>query len=275
MKKRTAQVLIHAYKNGSRGAKRLKAALNESGVPTYVLLKQPTNTKALLVNWGASEFKFDPNYMRYVVNSPAVVGVMTNKKSFFTKVGDSPMVPEWTTLPAEALAWRSKLLARTILQGSGGAGIVVWDPEKDDPATLPTAPLYVKYENKTHEFRIHLARSFYGHKFEPILIQRKIFQKGKGLERPLSWEIRNHSNGFVFVRDSGEPTPPEVLSTSIAFMDQHFPQLHFVALDVIYHAKKNQAWVLEGNTAPGLEGNTIEVYKDYFARLNSELRRVT
>lgn len=265
-------MIINPYKHGSRGAKALQAALKCVGISTFVVQRQPRDMKEIVINWGNSEFNYPIVGYPFVVNTPNVVGMMTNKRRFFQRVGHSDLVPKWTTDPLEAFKWQTKVMARMTLEGSGGAGIVVYDPETHNDTAFPkSAPLYTKYENKTHEFRIHLARKFYGAVFEPILVQRKIFRKSVGLEKPKNWDIRNHNNGFVYVRESGYPTPDVVLTTATVFMDKFFPQMHFVALDIIYHEKNKRAFVLEGNTAPGLEGNTIQCYAEYFKLVKEEL----
>lgn len=266
-------MIINPYKHGSRGAKALQAALKLQGEKTTVIQRRPRDVKAIIINWGNSEFEYNIAGHPFVLNTPLCVADMTNKKKFFRRVGHSEFVPKWTTDPHEAFAWNTKIMARTVLEGSGGKGIIVWDPEQDDNmGNFPSgAPLYTKYENKTHEFRIHLGRAFYGEEFAPFLIQRKIFQKSEERPAPTDWNIRNHANGFVYVRESGYPTPRIVVDTARNFMDKHFPQMHFVALDVIFHEKSNRAFVLEGNTAPGLEGNTINSYAEYFKMIKQEL----
>lgn len=264
-------MIINPYKRGSRGAKALKEALRQQGEKSYIVTKTPQSTKAMIINWGNSEFDFNTSSYPFIVNTPGLVADMTNKRRFFHRVGHSELIPKWTLLRAEALGWNTKTMARTVLEGSGGKGIVVWNPDDQGPEELPEAPLYVKYENKTHEFRVHMARSFYGQKFEPILVQRKIFRKTEQKPQPSSWDVRNHASGFVYVRESGYPTPSKVLNVASDFMEQHFGNLHFVALDIIYHDRRDAAYVLEGNTAPGLEGNTIEVYAKYFSEIRKEL----
>lgn len=262
-------IIINPYKNGSRGAKRLKTALTGLGVQTFCMQREPKDPKALIVNWGNSDWDYDPPKIDRVVNEPGQLKTMSNKLRFFQAVGHIKQVPEWTTEAAEAETWAGKGLARQKLEGSGGAGIVIWEHGNK----VPRAPLYVKYENKTHEFRVHMARGLRSiDGFYPLLVQRKIFQKSVKMPVPKSWDVRNHTNGFVFVRESGYPTPDCVLQLAKDFMKEHFPLLHFCALDVIFNEKKNRAFVLEGNTAPGLEGNTIEVYADYFQTLAKEAR---
>jgi hypothetical protein len=265
-------MIINPYKHGSRGAKALQAALKLRGIKTTVIQRQPRDVKSIIINWGSSSFQYSVGMHPFIINTPHSVMEMTNKRRFFQRVGHTDLVPKWTTDPMEAFRWQTKVMARYKLEGSGGAGIVVWDPDINAAADFPdNAPLYTKYENKTHEFRIHLGRSFYGKEFAPFLIQRKIFQKTAERPAPGDWNIRNHANGFVFVRESGYPTPRVVIDTARTFMDEHFATLHFVALDVIFHEKSNRAYILEGNTAPGLEGNTINSYAEYFDLIKKEL----
>jgi len=265
-------MIINPYKHGSRGAKALQGALKSVGVPVWVFQRIPNDPKSIIINWGNSEFDYSVRDFPLIVNSPYVVGVLTNKRKFFKEVGHTDLVPKWTTDPLEAFKWNTKVMARMTLEGSGGKGIVVYDPEIHQDTNFPkSAPLYTKYENKTHEFRVHIARTFYGREFAPILVQRKIFRKSVGMEKPKNWDVRNHSNGFIYVRESGFPTPSVVIETAKCFMTEFFPQLHFVALDIIYHEKTNRAFVLEGNTAPGLEGNTVQCYAEYFKSIQQEL----
>jgi D-alanine-D-alanine ligase-like ATP-grasp enzyme len=43
--------------------------------------------------------------------------------------------------------------------------------------------------------------------------------------------------------------------------------LDFGAIDIIYNESRDQAYVLEVNTAPGLTGQTIQSYADAFRHL--------
>jgi D-alanine-D-alanine ligase-like ATP-grasp enzyme len=43
--------------------------------------------------------------------------------------------------------------------------------------------------------------------------------------------------------------------------------LDFGAADVLFNARRNQAYVLEVNTAPGLEGQTVNDYAEAFKEM--------
>ena len=71
--------------------------------------------------------------------------------------------------------------------------------------------------------------------------------------------IRNHHNGWVFCRaDIEEPANLRTIARSaIGTLS-----LDFGAVDIIYNQKSNKLFVLEVNTAPGLEGTTLQKYTE-------------
>jgi hypothetical protein len=252
-------IFINPYKRGSKSANALKDALRAKGIKTIIRYRAPIFASPMLVFWGNCQPEYPLDRYRRIINDPTVLPYMTNKLRFFRRVGHEPYVPEWTTDHQEASAWEGRVVCRHILDGHSGAGIEIWEASQNRP--LPFAPLYVRYEKKTHEFRLHMARVG-DDNFEPILVQRKIARKGEAK----NFEVRNHANGFIYVT-GGFETPRSVINLGKDFMKNAFPELHFCALDVIYHEPTQREFVLEGNTAPGLEGNTVNVYADYFQRL--------
>jgi D-alanine-D-alanine ligase-like ATP-grasp enzyme len=53
-----------------------------------------------------------------------------------------------------------------------------------------------------------------------------------------------------------------------AFKAMASSALDFVAVDVVWNEHEKQAYVLEINTAPGLEGATVESYARKFTELD-------
>jgi hypothetical protein len=237
-----------------------------------VLQRPPKNPKSFIVNWGNSAFGYASDG---VVNRPFAVGKMTNKVTFFETTKGSKDVLDNTSDRSVAIGWNSTVFARTKVSASGGKGIVVFDPETDDADQMPPAPLYTRYVPKTHEYRLHLARSLKGTEFQVLLAQRKVFVKTPERPSPLDWKVRSHDNGFIFQSQPVlEKIPRPVLDASHRVMSTYFGDLHFAALDVMYHDKRKQAWVIEGNTAPGLENASIGIYADYFHALEKEHKNV-
>lgn len=265
-------MIINPYKNGSRGAKEIKKALRDRNVGCWTLQRPPKNPRSLVVNWGNSSFEYP--VPEGVVNPPDAVGLMTNKIKFFQTTKGSADVLEWTTSREDAIGWGSTVFARTKIEASGGKGIVVFDPETDDADQMPSAPLYTRYVPKTHEYRLHLVRGLRGKGFTVMLAQRKVFVKTPERPAPLDWKVRSHDNGFIFqTHPTHDHIPASVMGAAGRVMSNYFPTLHFAALDVMYHQKRNAAWVIEGNTAPGLENSSIAIYADYFQSLEKEHRQ--
>lgn len=267
-------MIINPYKVGSRGAYAIKAALKEQGVSAHTLRRKPNRAGSLIVNWGNSQIDY-PTEGFVVVNDPFEVHCMSNKVKFFENTRHSEDTLEWTQNRDTALAWNSVVFARTKIEASGGKGIIVWNPEEVlHHGDLPHAPLYTRYVPKTHEYRLHMARSLTGKSFTVMLAQRKVFVKTATRPAPLDWKVRSHDNGFIFQSQPDfDKLPSNVIDAAMRVMVEHFPKLHFCALDVMYHDKRNKAYVIEGNTAPGLENGTVKLYADYFKALEQEYRR--
>jgi D-alanine-D-alanine ligase-like ATP-grasp enzyme len=73
----------------------------------------------------------------------------------------------------------------------------------------------------------------------------------------VNWQIRNHDNGFIFARSDISP-PRCVTSASLAAVAAL--GLDFGAVDLGYNQKAKKCVVYEVNTAPGLEGTTVDRY---------------
>lgn len=264
-------IILNPYKLGSRGAKRLKEEIvKEHSIKVVTLTREPKGERSMVINWGNSKFDYDTRN-RVTINPPIETRVMANKVNFFTATNHDNLTVQWTKDRSEAKKWGKKVFARTIINGSGGEGIVVWEP--DSEIELVPAPLYTLYQPKTHEYRVHMARSLNGATFGCILAQRKLFRKTPEMTSPPDWNIRNHKNGFIFSEEPVTKVPEKVIEAAETIMKRYFKYMHFAALDIIYLQKSDKAFVIEGNTAPGLENNTVKIYASYFAGLHADMQR--
>ena len=118
------------------------------------------------------------------------------------------------------------------------------------------APLYVQYVKKKKEFRIHIGKLPNG-AYKIIAEQQKVKKSGQD---PVDWRIRSHANGFVFQRQ-GIEVPSIVRHAAMRCLEA--TGLDFGAIDIIYTAG-GKAFVLEVNTAPGLKGQTVQDYANFF-----------
>ena len=237
-------IKIYPYKQGSRSARALADALGGR----VLRLQGSTyryNPRNVHINWGNSHASPFAN----VLNNVNSVLRASNTLMAFELMGDAGVqIPQfWTNredIPDEAFP----IVCRTILNGHSGAGIVIANTRGE----LVNAPLYVKYMKKRDEYRIHAG--VHG----IISIQRKAIRNGNP---PLDTRIRNHDNGYVFVRGDVHP-PEQVLEQARAAGDSL--GLDFGAVDIVWNNHYNLATVLEVNTAPGLEGQTVIDYANYF-----------
>lgn len=253
-----SRLRVLPYKQGSKSAKELATALN---CKRLKVSGSSFNTKEgdTVINWGYSGEHRALVGSTNLFNMPEAVRIASNKHLFFERVGmDAPGVtPEFWTDAQSIPETAYPIVCRTILNGHSGQGIVIAN-NKDE---LVSAPLYVQYESKKDEYRVHVGRRSADAK-EFILIATQ--RKARKLDVPgekVNWKIRNHDNGFVFVRNNVNP-PFAVYEAACKALDS--VGLHFGAADVVFNEKKNTAFVLEVNTAPGLEGSTVDDYVNYF-----------
>jgi hypothetical protein len=236
---------IYPYKLGSESARDLAEAL---GVKRIIPggKWQPKHNSVIL-NWGSSTIHFRHDK---VLNRPDKVAVASNKlRALEAMRAGGVSVVDFTTAINTAREWlRSghKVLARHKLSANSGAGISV----VRRGGVIPEAPLYTKYFKKDREFRIHV---FHGKVFD---FQEK--KKKSGIEFEDGSDnhlIRSHLNGWIFCR-TGVVCPQYIKEEAIAAVEAL--DLDFGAVDVIDVA--GRAYVLEVNTAPGLEATTLERY---------------
>jgi len=140
------------------------------------------------------------------------------------------------------LAPEKLYMARTTLHGHSGIGIVVGTADE-----LPTAPLYVEYINKVAEYRA-------------IVVGDKVvdFKKKKrknDYEGTYGEHVWNHSSGYIFARNDFTVPP---LCGQLGIDAVNALGLDFGAVDIIEDAE-GKLYVLEVNTAFGIEGTTLEL----------------
>jgi glutathione synthase/RimK-type ligase-like ATP-grasp enzyme len=201
------------------------------------------------VNWGNSKSDFttvNGSYHNHL-NYPDAVAKAIDKKSAFAHMKAAGVsVPEVTVDAQVAKGWveeGKEVVARKTLTGKGGAGILIVNKE----TAFPTCPLYTLYKRKKSEYRVHI---FNGHVID---FQQKKRRKGQ----PADDKIRTAGNGWVFCRE-GITLPESAKAESIRAVSSL--GLVFGGVDVIWNEHEQKAYVLEVNTAPGIEGTTVISY---------------
>lgn len=249
-------IAILSYSRRSRSARALADALGATLVKRGERI--PSGFKYLC--WGIR-----PDAPRGALNPPGNVSLAVNKLSTLRIISEGGAVrtPEWTTSKERAKEWARDgctVMCRTSLMGHSGNGIVIARRVLD----LVDAPLYTKYIDKDSEWRIHV---FDGE----VIDQRQKVPASDG-RHVGDGTICTHSNGYVF-RHAYAPTDAKVqaiaaikaLGLDFGAVDvvvKHFNSPGQSSRDYSGAVYEQRAYVLEVNTAPGLEGST----KDYYAQ---------
>lgn len=157
---------------------------------------------------------------------------------------------EYTTSKEVATNWlldNQTVIGRKLIQASCGKGIIILDGHT--PETVDTnCPVYTLYKKKKREFRVHV----FADKVVRV-VEKKI---RKGWNGPRDAKIRNLANGFVFCSCEDEPAGIRELAIKAAGVVAS----DFAGVDIGYNEKKGELFVIEVNSAPGMEGTNITAY---------------
>lgn len=238
------------YKPGSKSAR----AIVDSLSPLAIMKKQNTpvyGRKKVLLNWGNSSPMFSIDGVT-ILNKPDAVSNASDKlKALRIMLEAGVSVPEFTTDINVAKTWiedERMVLCRTLLRANSGRGIVI----VKDVNELVAAPLYVKYIRKEKEYRLHV---FNGKILDLVEKKRR---SGFGGDNSHCKYIRSYERGWVMCRD-GVTVEERVKAEAIKAVSAL--GLDFGAVDLVLRKNDNSPVVLEVNTAPGLQGTTLENYK--------------
>ncbi len=205
----------------------------------------------VIINWGNVKNKL--SNVQYVnpLEAVARAGNKLTTLSYLNRAGVS--IPRYVTsrneLPREDNLW----VARTELYGHSGDGIVV-----DVPSELPAAPLYTEYIEKTKEYRAIVVDGKVVD-FKQKKKRNKVSEDNpEGFEGEHDEHVWNLDGGYIFARNSISH-PEEADIQSIKAMEAL--GLIYGAVDLIENSD-GEIFVLEINTAFGLEGETINLVGD-------------
>jgi len=250
---------VYSHNPHSEGAKALAQALGVKRVKHGVGSKFKGGRGKAIINWGAGTLPDQVGACEKILNPPQAIRNASNKlKSFelFERKGVS--IPEFFTTKEQAREYLQNsagrsIVARTVLNGHSGAGIVICESVDD----LVDAPLYTAYVKKQQEYRYHV---FMG---QVVDIQRKA-RRREVEDADVNWKVRNLYGGFIFAR---EGVVPSDVASENSLKAVECLGLDFGAVDLIYNEREDKYYVLEVNTAPGLAGTTLEGYARRFSEV--------
>jgi glutathione synthase/RimK-type ligase-like ATP-grasp enzyme len=248
---------VYPWKEESLGAKALSDGLGAKRLrhAGSTFISRPDD---VIINWGASNIE-NPEFKRAkMINTPTAVDRAANKLEFFKwvsrdAISEHPRIPPFADNLDTALEWVRQgkvVVARTKLRARSGTDIVFFE----DADSFVRAPLYTQYIKKKEEYRVHIA---FGN---VVTVQQKVLRSDRD-PKETNFRVRNLANGFVFKRNDLH-TPEDVLTQARRAMAAS--NLHFGAIDVIWNESAGEAYVLEINTAPGIEGTTVSEYVSAF-----------
>jgi hypothetical protein len=200
----------------------------------------------VLINWGNGNC---PHPMALNPAS-AILGVI-DKVKFFKALEGTGLVPPCAFSKTGAANLSYPVVCRTLTDGADGQGIKI----ADSAAQLVDAKLYTSYIDKTSEYRIHVGRNRAG---EIVIIGR---QK-KYLTENFTGDKRiwtGNETKFTWIDTA---VPPVIAVAKAVFAK--FPELTFGAFDIVYNNSTEKAYVLEINSAPMLNADTVKAYANFF-----------
>lgn len=253
-----SKAVIYPYKRGSRSAKKLTLGLSNllrlKVRRVYADGKYRPKLRSLFINYGSSQRPFWYNFVpQRALNDPQACFNAGNKLRAFNIFKENGLaIPDFTTSKQMAQSWLSDgdiVVCRTLLSAYGGRGIILSGGSQNRP--LVDCQLYVKYKKKKKEYRVHVFNGQVIHVAEKRRMRRE--------RRPEEFDgfIRNHANGWIFA--SNDVVAPADLS-SLAISGCHALNINFGAADIVWNKRENKCYLLEVNTAPGLEGVTLSKY---------------
>ena len=244
-------IRLYPYKTRSKSARELRDSLNAGRLVlpqgSYVYRQGD-----VILNWGNStDPQWNDGRVQWI-NNPYNVRYASHKAVSAVKFADAGIATLPTTAyKAEAQQWQNEgctVIERHRMQGHSGQGIVVKHPDEE----LSDVRLYSQYIGARREYRVHVFNQ------EIIYIQQKKRRNGARELPTYSEVIRNHGTGWVYCED--DITPLLVEAEELAIDAVSALGLTFGAVDVA--TRQGESYVIEVNTAPGLEGRSVGIYCD-------------
>lgn len=157
---------------------------------------------------------------------------------------------EFSTNEDEVFSWLANgqtVFGRRLLNSSCGKGIIVMT----NPDEFVVCPVYTKYKKKKREFRVHI--------FKDTVVAVTEKKRRKDFDGQRDTKIRNLANGYVFVQNvSNLPDGLVPLALSAARVSPS----DFRGVDIGYNEKNNDLFVIEVNSAPGIQGTNLIKYTE-------------
>ncbi len=197
--------------------------------------------------WRSSKMKPNRKHLRYGDG----VDKLTQYK-WFKEQGLSAL--EFTQSWETAYSWWADedkvVFGRKLLNSSCGNGIVVFDnPGAAAKADFWGIPVFTQYKPKKREFRVHVFKD------KVVTIVEKKLRAGQSPAK-----VRNLANGYVFCQEFELSPELKARIEALALAASKVCSSDFRGVDLGYNEKKDDLFVIEVNSAPGIEGSNVQKY---------------
>lgn len=169
-----------------------------------------------------------------------------NEKGFYAPVFHSGGKPE-----------EFPVLIRKSLTGTGGKGIVIVKNMEEFEQQFESPYFWTPFVKMSSEFRVHVL----GGNF--IKIFKKIITT-PGVEEA-EYPIRNVASGYHYARKEMHKENFKVLRQLEEKLREVFPT-GFYGLDVGWDVINKRYFIIEANSAPGLNTQTVKMYAEYLVK---------
>lgn len=247
------RIFVYPYKSASESAKLLADALDAK----RIRLQNSTYTYKegdLIVNWGNSNCPYPS------LNSAEALQRSINKLSCFRYLRGQGFdaIPNYWTDPADIPSGAFPIFCRTEVSGHDGSGIKVAMCRDD----LVPAKLYTS-QVAGSEYRVTVFKG------EVTDIQTKLPRQGV---TTACKQVRTYANGWGFQRRDLPEGVGDII-TALARDAINVLGLDFAGCDIIYDPMEQRAYLLEVNSAMGLEGGALDRFASAVLRYKRELEQ--
>lgn len=254
-----SRILLYPYNIGSISAKLVSKAIEEKGITSFRIREQNSRYRPrngdIIVGWGNPRAPSWHNPLnrniKFLNHWENIPNAIDKKRTFARLKATDVSCVDVTVDEAVARQWLTEghtVVGRKSLSAHAGIGIVfITTPEE-----FVRCPLYTKYKKKKKEFRVHVFKD------QVIDFQEKRRASGATVNS----QIRTHENGWRFCRE-GAVLPND--AAEICCKAVRCLGLDFGGVDLIWNESENKSYVLEVNSAPGIEGTTVTAYANAIA----------
>lgn len=265
----TKGLYIVPYNINSKSFLMLKRGLKARVINKNFNLKDIT-----LINWGLINEEYFKKFENKItiINLPNAVKNSTNKVKFLQTISSKGVsCPDFTKNTERALEWISEGFTVFGRAERGHSGKDILDSEEIGSNInlndFLKSQFYTKYIPKKKEYRVHVFKGVIIDYQSKALLKHCPYTQNPIDPKEVNWKIRNLDNGFIFKREN-VVLPHDVKKQAL---DAHeVSGLDFGAYDIIWNEKKQKAYVLEVNTAPGLMETTLDNYINAFSKYHKE-----